>query len=147
MILGKNFENLLHDSLHFGSITDSSECFLYSVPEPLRSASLERHLQSAWYRRHVSTHELGPALWFQPRQAVQERISLQSHHCWLTCLEKLFSPYRNALSPVSPRLWCKSSLYEPVGSGIELRPKGRSNVSKLTDLLLTATSNICHVLQ
>lgn len=71
MTPGRRFEKVLHDFQHFESVTDSSECFLYSVPEPLSSASLERHLQSAWHWRHVSTHELGAALWFQPGQVVR----------------------------------------------------------------------------
>lgn len=79
MILGKSFQNVPHDFQYFGSVADSSECFVYSVPEPLRSASLERHLQSAWIWSHISAQELGAAQWFPAvASSAGEDASLES---------------------------------------------------------------------
>ena len=149
-ILGRSFGKVLGDFQHFGSVTESSYCFLYSALLPPSSASLGRHLPSAWHWGCVSTRDLGAALWFQPSQAVQGKMPLQScHQCprmvkciLLTNLPlQNFLPYRNSLSPTFPRWWCKGNLYKSVCCGIELRPIGRSNVSKLTGLLLATTSN------
>lgn len=95
-ILGRILGKVLGDSRRSGSGANSSYCFLYSAPLPPSRASLGRHRPSAWDWACVSTHE---PLWFQPLQAVQGRMPLQSRHrclgwlsafCWLTCLYKIF---------------------------------------------------------
>lgn len=86
-------------------------------------------------------HHPRTALWSPLLQAVQGRMPLQSHYqcprlvkCILLAILPLqnFPPYRNSLSPTFPRQWCKGNLYKSACSGIELRPTGRSNVSKVT---------------
>lgn len=136
IIFGRSFENVLGQSLVPVNV--------FYIPS-WSSASLKRHLPGT-EGVYPSTHELGAALWFQPQQVVQERMPLLSHHCWLAYLQKIFPPHRNSLSPIFPRWWCKGSLYKSVRR-IELRPTGMSYVNKLTDLLLTTTSNSCHFLK